>query len=101
LGMAKICRIDTIHPSDGVTVTVISGESHGTTGFVRPVGGCWYFDFKLSKPGAEVFQPIPEGWTGFIYSEYSTQHHYPLDSFSRRKLTYSHQRLPQYPFYHL
>jgi redox-sensitive bicupin YhaK (pirin superfamily) len=24
-------------------------------------------DFKLSKPGAEVFQPLPEGWTAFAY----------------------------------
>ena len=59
--------IDTVHPSDGVSITVISGTSHGTTGFVRPVGGCWFFDFKLTKPGAQVFQPLPEGWTAFAY----------------------------------
>jgi redox-sensitive bicupin YhaK (pirin superfamily) len=62
--------IDTVYPSDGVQITIISGESHGKTGFVRPVGGCWYFDFRLSKPGVEVFQPLPEGWTGLVYSEY-------------------------------
>jgi redox-sensitive bicupin YhaK (pirin superfamily) len=61
--------IDTVRPKDGVEITVISGESHGVTGFVRPVGGCWYFDIKLQKPGASVFQPIPEGWTAFLYGE--------------------------------
>ena len=62
-----ITSIDTVKPSDGVSITVISGESHGVTGFVRPVGGCWFMDFKLSRPGAEVFQPLPEGWTAFAY----------------------------------
>ena len=66
-------------------ITIISGESHGASvsqpyilesdstdsqGFVRPVGGCWYIDFKLQKPGTSVFQPIPEGWTAFVYGEY-------------------------------
>jgi len=36
-------------------------------GPVRPVGGCWYFDFKLKKKGAKVFQPLPKGWTSFVY----------------------------------
>ena len=54
---------------DGVDIVVISGESHGATGFVRPVGGCWYFDYKLSKPGVKVHQPLPKGWTGFAYGE--------------------------------
>lgn len=62
-------RIDKVSPSEGVEITVISGESHGVTGFVRPVGGCWYFDFKLTRPGATVFQPIPAGWTSFIYGK--------------------------------
>ena len=76
--------ITTIRPEDGVEITIISGESHGASvsqsyvfevnstdgqGFVRPVGGCWYIDFKLQKPGASVFQPIPEGWTAFVYGE--------------------------------
>jgi hypothetical protein len=38
-------------------------------GFVRPVGGCWFLDFTLSKPGATVFQPIPKGWTAFLYGK--------------------------------
>jgi hypothetical protein len=79
-------RIDTAYPSPGVTIKVISGESHGVTvclsylksecitqiradfkGFVRPVGGCWYLDFRLSEADATVFQPIPKGWTAFVY----------------------------------
>ncbi|WVR03465.1 hypothetical protein IAU60_000456 [Kwoniella sp. DSM 27419] len=63
----KASDITTINPQDGVEITVVSGESHGVTGFVRPVGGCWYFNFKLQKPGATVYQPIPEGWTAFLY----------------------------------
>lgn len=63
----KAAEIDTIHPKDGVEITVISGESHGTKGFVRPVGGCWFMDFKLQKESASVFQPLPEGWTAFAY----------------------------------
>ncbi len=60
-------RICTVHPSEDVEIVVISGESHGEKGPVRPLGGCWYFDFKLKKKGARVFQPLPEGWTAFIY----------------------------------
>ncbi|KAL7418856.1 RNA pol II transcription cofactor [Cryptotrichosporon argae] len=63
----KAKDIDTARPKDGVTITVISGESHGVTGFVRPVGGCWYLDFRLTEPGVSVFQPLPEGWTAFAY----------------------------------
>ncbi|WWC58063.1 uncharacterized protein I303_100598 [Kwoniella dejecticola CBS 10117] len=63
----KAKDIDMVKLSEGVEITVISGESHGVKGFVRPIGGCWYFDIKLKKNGAEVFQPLPEGWTGFIY----------------------------------
>ncbi|WWC85769.1 uncharacterized protein L201_000635 [Kwoniella dendrophila CBS 6074] len=63
----KAKDIDVITPSDGVEITVVSGESHGIKGFVRPVGGCWYFNIKLQKPGSRVFQPLPEGWTAFIY----------------------------------
>lgn len=36
-------------------------------GPVRPVGGCWYLDFKLKGKGAKVFQPLPKGWTSFLY----------------------------------
>jgi redox-sensitive bicupin YhaK (pirin superfamily) len=63
----KAADIDSVQPSEGVDITVISGESHGVTGFVRPVGGCWFMDVKLTKAGASVFQPLPEGWTAFAY----------------------------------
>ncbi|EJT47759.1 hypothetical protein A1Q1_03334 [Trichosporon asahii var. asahii CBS 2479] len=63
----KAADIDTAKPADGVTIKVISGKSHGVEGFVRPVGGCWFLDVRLEKPGATVFQEIPEGWTGFAY----------------------------------
>lgn len=63
----KAADIDSVQPTEGVDITVISGESHGVTGFVRPVGGCWFMDVKLTKAGASVFQPLPEGWTAFAY----------------------------------
>lgn len=63
----KAAEIDTVNPQPGVQVTVISGEAFGVKGFVRPVGGCWFLDFKLTDAGASVFQPLPEGWTGFAY----------------------------------
>ncbi|BEJ13972.1 hypothetical protein CspHIS471_0311460 [Cutaneotrichosporon sp. HIS471] len=50
----------------GGNVVVISGESHGAIGPIRPIAGCWFLDFTL-QAGGEVWQPIPEGWTGFIY----------------------------------
>ncbi|ORX34682.1 RmlC-like cupin domain-containing protein [Kockovaella imperatae] len=50
---------------DGYEISIISGESHDVKGFVRPVGGCWYFDVKLSKPGVKIHQPLPKGWTAF------------------------------------
>lgn len=63
----KAADITTVRPSEGVGIVLISGESHGAKGFVRPVGGCWLMDFKLQRPGASVFQPIPAGWTAFVY----------------------------------
>ncbi|GHJ83694.1 hypothetical protein NliqN6_0096 [Naganishia liquefaciens] len=60
-------EITTVRPSPDVEISVISGESHGEKGVVRPVGGCWYLDFKLKSKGAKVFQPLPKGWTSFIY----------------------------------
>lgn len=63
----KAADIDKVTPSPGVEITVISGESHGVKGFVRPVGGCWFMDVKLQQPGATVFQPLPENWTAFAY----------------------------------
>lgn len=60
-------EITTVHPSENTEIVVISGESHGAKGPVRPVGGCWYLDFRLKSPGASIWQPLPKGWTGFIY----------------------------------
>ncbi|OWT40662.1 pirin [Cryptococcus neoformans Bt1] len=59
--------IPVIHPKDGIEITVLSGDSHGTNGSVTPVGGAWYLGFKLQKPGASVYQPLPEGYNAFIY----------------------------------
>ena len=52
--------IPTAYPEgeDGPAITIISGESHGVTSPVRPVGGCWYFDIKFKKAGQSIFQPI-------------------------------------------
>lgn len=63
----KASEITTVHPSEDTEIVVISGESHGEKGPVRPLGGCWYFDFKLKKKGAKVWQPLPQGWTSFVY----------------------------------
>lgn len=35
---------------------------------MRHVGGCHYYDVRLARPGQTVFQPIPEGWTAFVYT---------------------------------
>ena len=43
--------------SDGVESPVRSPKN----------GECWYFDIKL-QPGGKVFQPIPTGWTAFLFS---------------------------------
>jgi redox-sensitive bicupin YhaK (pirin superfamily) len=52
---------------DGGSVAIVSGESHGSVGPVRPVAGtCWFMDFRL-LPGGQVWQPLPEGWTAFVY----------------------------------
>ncbi|CAK9786979.1 unnamed protein product [Cutaneotrichosporon oleaginosum] len=62
-------EIPVARPSEGVEIGVISGESHGVVNEKREValGGTWWLDIKLSKPGAKVWQPIPAGWTAFIY----------------------------------
>jgi len=60
------------HPSEGVTIKVISGVAQGNekegeiSSPVKPHGGCWYFDISLDA-GASVFQAIPAGWTTFAY----------------------------------
>ncbi|XP_078433947.1 pirin-like protein [Wolffia australiana] len=51
---------------DGVSVNVIAGESYGVKSPVYTRTPTMYLDFTLS-PGTELHQPIPEGWTAFIY----------------------------------
>jgi len=50
-----------------IQIRIISGESHGVSSPVRPLGGCWYFHVIMKKKGASFFQPIPSGWTSFTY----------------------------------
>ncbi|XP_072287459.1 pirin isoform X1 [Pyxicephalus adspersus] len=52
---------------DGVTVTVISGESMGIKSKVYTRTPTLYLDFKLEK-GAKHIQEVPKGWTAFIYT---------------------------------
>ncbi|BEJ14517.1 hypothetical protein CspHIS471_0402840 [Cutaneotrichosporon sp. HIS471] len=61
--------IPVARPSEGVEIGVISGECHGVVNEKRDIalGGTWWLDIKLTKAGAEVWQPIPEGWTAFIF----------------------------------
>jgi redox-sensitive bicupin YhaK (pirin superfamily) len=51
---------------EGGSVVVVSGESHGAVGPIRPIAGCWFLDYTLNA-GGETWQPIPEGWTAFVY----------------------------------
>lgn len=70
----KAEQIPSAHPSPDVEIRVISGETEGNeeegkvVSPVKTVAGCWYFDVKLAKKGATVFQPIPEGWNAFMYT---------------------------------
>lgn len=50
-----------------IEIRIISGESHGVSSPVRPLGGCWYFHVIVKEKGKTVFQPIPRGWTAFAY----------------------------------
>ncbi|KAH7107278.1 RmlC-like cupin domain-containing protein [Auriculariales sp. MPI-PUGE-AT-0066] len=50
-----------------VEIRIISGDSHGVSSPVKPLGGCWYFHFVIKEQGKQVFQPIPKGWTTFLY----------------------------------
>ena len=38
------------------------------TGKVRSRGGAYYYDIKLKSPSASIFQPLPAGWTAFVYT---------------------------------
>lgn len=54
------------YPSEGVDVKVIAGESHGVTSPIKSVTPAWYFDIRM-KPGSKFRQPLPVGWTAFVY----------------------------------
>ncbi|XP_065268475.1 pirin isoform X3 [Emys orbicularis] len=51
---------------NGVTVSVISGEALGVKSKIYTRTPTLYLDFKLEK-GAKHIQPVPKGWTSFIY----------------------------------
>jgi quercetin 2,3-dioxygenase len=65
-------QIPIAHPSPNVEIKVISGEAMGNESegkVVSPVknlGGCWYFDIKITKRGESVWQEIPQGWNAFV-----------------------------------
>ncbi|XP_064413552.1 pirin [Latimeria chalumnae] len=52
---------------NGVTVAVISGEALGVKSKVYTHTPMMYLDFRLQK-GAMHIQPVPKGWTTFIYT---------------------------------
>ncbi|XP_006835753.1 PREDICTED: pirin [Chrysochloris asiatica] len=52
---------------NGVTVAVISGEALGVKSKIYTRTPTLYLDFKLDQ-GAKHSQPIPKGWTSFIYT---------------------------------
>ncbi|XP_077420625.1 pirin [Vanacampus margaritifer] len=57
----------------GVTVAVISGEALGAKSKVFTRTPTMYLDFVL-KTGAQHVQPVPPGWTAFIYTLSGTIH---------------------------
>ncbi|KAM4795012.1 pirin [Rhinophrynus dorsalis] len=64
---------------DGVTVSVISGEALGVKSKVYTRTPTLYLDFKLEK-GAKHTQPVPKGWTAFIYTLAGCTHVGPPDA---------------------
>lgn len=52
---------------DGVTVTVISGESMGVKSKVYTRTPTLYLDFKIEKGGKHI-QKVLKGWTAFFYT---------------------------------
>ncbi|KAF4093275.1 hypothetical protein AMELA_G00000250 [Ameiurus melas] len=64
---------------DGVTVAVISGEALGVKSKIYTRTPTVYLDFRLSE-GAKHVQPIPLGWTAFIYTLSGTVHTGPEEA---------------------
>ncbi|XP_078721084.1 pirin isoform X2 [Lampetra fluviatilis] len=52
---------------DGVTVIVVSGEALGQKSKVYTRTPTMYLDFRLAQ-GATHSQPVPQGWTGMVYT---------------------------------
>ncbi|XP_064878754.1 pirin isoform X1 [Oncorhynchus nerka] len=52
---------------EGVTVAVISGQALGVQSKIFTRTPTLYLDFKLDV-GAKHVQPVPSGWTSFIYT---------------------------------
>jgi len=66
-------QIPSAQYSPEVLIKVVCGEALGADGEVvsspvRPLGGCWFFDVKISKEGESMWQAIPKGWNAFIYT---------------------------------
>jgi len=90
LGPDKIPTAYPAGPDGPLKIKIISGQSHGVTSPVNPVGGCWYFHF-IFKNKSTFFQDIrkhqiflsdlfyfvfwvlidstnlAKGWSSFIY----------------------------------
>ncbi|BGP01704.1 pirin [Rhodotorula toruloides] len=70
----KASEVASAHPTSNVEIKVVCGESQGSEseglvkGNVRPLGGCWFMDFIISKKGERVFQQLPSGWNAFVYT---------------------------------
>ncbi|KAJ8292806.1 Mitochondrial distribution and morphology protein 34 [Rhodotorula toruloides] len=70
----KASEVASAHPTPNVEIKVVCGESQGSEeegivkGNVRPLGGCWFMDFIVSKKGERVFQQLPVGWNAFVYT---------------------------------
>ncbi|GAA6030444.1 hypothetical protein JCM8097_009111 [Rhodosporidiobolus ruineniae] len=92
----KAEEVSSAHPTPNVTVKVICGETEGSAeegvvkGNVRPLGGCWFLDFQISKKGEKVFQPIPKGWNAFIYTLTGETLMGPSDSPARQTIKQYH-----------
>ncbi|KAG0054988.1 hypothetical protein BGZ83_009863 [Gryganskiella cystojenkinii] len=59
-------QIPRVQPSDGVTIKVIAGESHGVKSKVYTRTPTMYLDFNVDK-AQTVQQTIPKDYSGFVY----------------------------------
>lgn len=64
---------------NGVTVSVISGEALSVKSKVYTRTPTLYLDFKLEN-GAKHSQPVPKGWTAFIYTLSGSAYIGPADA---------------------